>query len=49
MLVTLENIRRIIIFVTRRHADVTYCEKTQCYILKTEHSTELKTGQQIYV
>ena len=29
--------------------DVKHCEKTQCSILKTKQSTELKAGQQIYV
>ena len=33
----------------RNNAYVTYCEKTRCSMSKTKHSTELKTGQQIYV
>ena len=33
----------------RNNADVTHFEKTQCSIFKTKQSTELKTGQQIYV
>ena len=32
----------------RNNADVTHCEKP-CSIFKTKQSTELKTGQQIYV
>ena len=51
-----KNIRRIDVFVhdscsllPRNNADVTHCEKKPSFLFKTKQSTELKTGQQLYV
>ena len=44
----LEHIRRNVLL--RKNADVTRIgKKTKCSIFKTKHSTELKTGKQMYV